>query len=100
MDQRRIGYIRVNTNDENADDQLKGVELVKVFTDTCSDSDTERPALKELIEYCTEGDEVHIQDKSRLSNNDMEMNVIVRELNQKGIDVYFHKEDLLFIGGF
>ena len=49
MQGHRIGYIRVSSFDQNPERQLDQVSLDKVFTDTASGKDTERPALEALL---------------------------------------------------
>ena len=45
MTSQRIGYIRVSSLDQNAERQLDGIHLAKVFTDKASGKDTNRPQL-------------------------------------------------------
>ena len=42
MTSQRIGYIRVSSLDQNAERQLDGIHLDKVFTDKASGKDTNR----------------------------------------------------------
>jgi DNA invertase Pin-like site-specific DNA recombinase len=53
--EKRVGYIRVSTLDQNTDRQLDGVALDKVFTDRASGKDTARPQLQAALEYLREG---------------------------------------------
>jgi DNA invertase Pin-like site-specific DNA recombinase len=48
--EKRVGYIRVSTLDQNTDRQLEGVKLDKVFTDKASGKDTARPQLQAALE--------------------------------------------------
>jgi DNA invertase Pin-like site-specific DNA recombinase len=95
---QKVGYIRVSTVDQNTERQLDGVELDRVFTDKCSGKDTNRPQLKALLEYVREGDEVHVHDISRMARNLEDLISLVKELNDKGVSIKFHKESLTFTG--
>lgn len=98
MNGQQIGYIRVSTVEQNTERQLDGVQLDKVFTDRCSGSNTDRPALNDLISYCRKDDTIHVHDISRMARNLEDLLDLVKELNKKGVAVNFHKENLLFTG--
>ena len=55
---QRIGYIRVSTFEQNPERQLDDVEVDKTFTDKASGKDTNRPALKALLDFVREGDTI------------------------------------------
>lgn len=93
-----IGYIRVSTLDQHTDRQLLNVELDHSFTDRCSGKDTNRPALKQLIEYAREGDVIHCHDISRMARNTEDLLRLVKEFTEQGISLKFHKEHLEFTG--
>ncbi|WP_016955807.1 recombinase family protein [Catenovulum agarivorans] len=94
----KVGYIRVSTVEQNTDRQLAGVKVDKVFEDKCSGKDTNRPALKQLLDYVRAGDEIHVHDISRLARNLEDLLNIVKSVNKKGISIHFHKESLAFTG--
>lgn len=96
--QQQIGYIRVSTIEQNTARQLDGLTLDKVFVDTCSGKDSQRPALTELISYAREGDVVHVHDISRMARNLENLLQLVKDFNSAGISVHFHKENLIFTG--
>ncbi|MCL4742952.1 MAG: recombinase family protein [Phycisphaerales bacterium] len=50
----------MSTLDQNAERQLEGVQLDRLFTDRASGKDTERPQLKALLAYAREGDTIVI----------------------------------------
>lgn len=89
-----IGYIRVSTADQNTERQLLDIELDKSFTDKCSGKYTDRPALKQLIEYAREGDVIHVHDISRMARNTEDLLRLVKEFTEQGISLKFHKEHL------
>ncbi len=91
-----VGYIRVSTVDQNTDRQLDGIHLDKVFIDKASGSNRNRPRLKDMLEYLREGDTVHVHSIDRLARNTTDLNNLVNSLNDKGITIIFHKENLTF----
>jgi DNA invertase Pin-like site-specific DNA recombinase len=52
---QRIGYVRVNTLDQNEKRQLEGQVLDRVFTDKAPGRDTARPQLMELWQFAAMG---------------------------------------------
>ena len=53
---------------QNATRRLIDIKLDKTFVDKCSGKDTNRSALKQLIEYASEGDAVHCQTDIKLTD--------------------------------
>lgn len=96
MTTQRIGYIRVSTIDQNADRQLDGIKLDRVFTDKASGKDTNRPQLQAALNHAREGDILIVHSMDRLARNVEDMLRIVRELNEKGVSVEFIKENMSF----
>ena len=96
--QQQIGYIRVSTIEQNTTRQLDGLILDKVYTDTCSGKDTQRPALTELINYARSGDVVHVHDISRMARNLEDLLQLVKSFNEAGVTIKFLKEALSFTG--
>lgn len=93
-----VGYARVSTVDQNTERQLDGMPLDKLFTDTVSGATTERPKLKELLGYVREGDVVHVHSIDRLARSLVDLLALVQGLVTKGVQIRFHKENLLFTG--
>jgi DNA invertase Pin-like site-specific DNA recombinase len=93
-----IGYIRVSTIGQNTERQLLNIELDKTFTDKCSGKDTNRTALKELINYARLGDVIHVHDISRMARNTEDLLRLAKEFTEQGISLKFHKESLEFNG--
>jgi len=98
MNSQAIGYIRVSTVEQNTERQLKDVTLDKTFTDKCSGKNTNRPALKELIDYARQGDVVHVHDISRMARNTEDLLNLVKQFIKNGISLIFYKESLHFTG--
>ena len=96
---QRIGYVRVSTLDQNAERQLDGIKLDKIFTDKASGKDTKRPQLVAALEYVRERDTLIVHSLDRLARNVEDLRRIVRELNDRGVSVEFVKNHLTFSGG-
>ena len=93
---KRVGYTRVSSLDQNEARQLDGIELDKVFTDKASGKDTKRPQLQACLEFLREGDELIVHSMDRLARNTEDLLRIVRTLNEKRVSVEFIKEKLTF----
>jgi DNA invertase Pin-like site-specific DNA recombinase len=95
---KRVGYIRVSSLDQNTERQLDGQELDKVFTDKASGKDTKRPQLQAALDYLREGDCLVVHSMDRLARNLDDLRRIVLGLTTKGVLVEFVKEHLTFTG--
>jgi len=91
-----VGYIRVSSVGQNTARQLDGVTLDKTFTDKCSGSTTNRPALAAMMDHVREGDTVMVHEISRLARNTSDLLTLVKKLNGKGVTVTFVKEAMTF----
>jgi DNA invertase Pin-like site-specific DNA recombinase len=98
MSGQDIGYIRVSSADQNTARQLDKIHLDKKFTDHASGKNVSRPQLIACLEYCRQGDTLHVHSMDRLARNLEDMLRTVRQLNEKGVQVKFHKEDKTFTG--
>jgi len=94
-----IGYRRVSSADQNTARQLEGLTLDRVFEDKISGSTIKRPALVDCLDYCRAGDRLVVHSIDRLARNLADLESLVSQLNQKGIEVRFVKENLTFSGG-
>ena len=92
----QVGYIRVSSTEQNTERQLDGIHLDKTFTEKASGGSRERPQLNAMLEYLRDGDTVHVHSIDRLARNTNDMNDIVNSLNDRGITIIFHKENLTF----
>lgn len=99
MKGQQVGYIRVSSILQNTDRQLAGIELDEVFTEKVSAKDAKRPQLNACIKHLRKGDTLHVHSIDRLARNLSDLEGIVKELNDKGVVVHFHKENLIFKGG-
>ncbi len=84
MTSQRIGYIRVSSLDQNAERQLDGIHLDKVFTDKASGKDTNRPQLQAALNHVRAGDTLVVHSMDRLARNVEDMLRLVREMNEAG----------------
>ena len=94
----RIGYVRVSTEEQNAERQLDGLSLDRVFTDRASGKDTGRPKLEEMLGYVRLGDTVVVHSMDRLACNLDDLRRIVQDLTGRGVRVEFVHEQLSFTG--
>lgn len=95
---KRVGYIRVSSVDQNTGRQLEGVEVDKSFTDKASGKDAQRPQLKAALEYLREGDVLVVHSMDRLARNLDDLRRIVMDVTDRGVQVQFVKEGMLFTG--
>jgi DNA invertase Pin-like site-specific DNA recombinase len=99
MTSQRIGYIRVSSLDQNAERQLDGIRLDKMFTDKASGKDTNRPQLQAALHHVRSGDTLVVHSMDRLARNVEDMLRLVREMNDRGVSVEFIKENMSFTAG-
>lgn len=92
-----IAYIRVSTVEQNEQRQIEAMNkynIEKWFTEKVSAKDTNRPKLQELLDFCREGDIVHIHDFSRLARSTKDLLDIVELLMNKGVCLVSNKENI------
>lgn len=94
-----VGYIRVSSYSQNTERQLQGVQIDKVYEEKASAKDAKRPILSDCLEYLRKGDHLHVHSIDRLARNLMDLQKIVTGLNDKGVSITFHKENLTFTAG-
>jgi len=95
---QRIGYVRVNSFDQNPARQLEHAQVDKVFTDQASGKDTQRPQLDALLGFVREGDTVVVHSMDRLARNLDDLRRLVQKLTQREVRIEFVKENLTFTG--
>ena len=93
----KVSYIGVRTEEQNEARQVeamkdKGIE--KYYIEKVSAKDTNRPKLKEMLEYVREGDIVYIHDFSRLARSTKDLLEIIEYLNNKKVALISNKENL------
>lgn len=93
----RVGYRRVSSFDQNLDRQLDGIKgIERVFEEKISGARSDRPALREMMAFCREADEIYVHSLDRLGRDIRDLLNIVEELNAKGVVVEFVSEHLRF----
>lgn len=93
----KISYIRVSTVDQHEDRQVKAMEnlgIEKWFKEKVSAKDTNRPKLKEMLEFAREGDTIYIHDFSRLARSTKDLLDLVEELQRRNVQLISLKENL------
>jgi DNA invertase Pin-like site-specific DNA recombinase len=93
----KLGYIRVSTVDQNEGRQkvlMEEKNIEKLFIDKCSGKNTNRPKLKELMEYAREGDIIHVESFSRLARSTKDLLELVEYWRSKGVSLVSFKEHL------
>lgn len=95
---QQLGYIRVSSFDQNPGRQLEDLELDKLFIDKASGRSTDRPKLKELLEYARQGDTIVVHSMDRLARDLKDLRNLVEHFTTKNIKVKFIKENLTFSG--
>lgn len=96
----RLAYIRVSTIDQNVQRQIEAMErynIEKWFVEKVSGKDMNRPKLQELLDFCREGDVIHIHDFSRLARSTRDLLEIVETLTKKGLHLYQIKKILIHL---
>jgi len=95
---QRVGYVRVSTFEQNESRQLHGVKLDRTFLDKASGKDVKRPQLEALLSFVRDGDTVICHSMDRLGRNLDDLRKLVLGLTERGIQVEFTKEHLVFTG--
>lgn len=93
----KIAYIRVSSIEQNESRQIEAMKIYNIekwFVEKISAKDTNRPKLKEMLEFAREGDTIHIHDFSRLARSTKDLLEIVEFLKQKNITLISNKESI------
>jgi DNA invertase Pin-like site-specific DNA recombinase len=101
MSSQNVAYLRVSSVDQSVARQqeaIKVVSLDKTFIEKASGKDTNRPVLQECLEYCREGDTLHVHSIDRIARNLKDLQGLVDQFIAKDVTVHFHKEGLIFNG--
>ncbi|OUC52249.1 hypothetical protein B7939_02170 [Eggerthia catenaformis] len=94
-----IGYIRVSTDHQNTDrqkDLLKKQypEIKKFYIDRQSGKNTDRPQLREMMNYARQNDVIVVESLSRLARNTRDLIDITDHLNKNEIHLISLKESI------
>ena len=100
-----IGYARVSTVGQGNGLQtqkqlLEEAGCKKVFFEKVTGANTiKRNELKEAIKFLDKGDTLIVTKIDRLARSIIDLNNIVKELNTKGVNIRFLKENIEFQAG-
>ena len=87
----KVGYARVSSVGQNLEVQLetlKSFGCEKIYQEKVSGTSTQgRDELKECIEFVREGDELVITRIDRLARSVLDLQLIVKELSDKGVNL-------------
>ena len=93
----RVGYARISTEGQQVARQeiiLQNLGVEKVFVETCSGKNTDRPELKKMLTFIREGDTVVIESISRLARNTKDLLLLVDEFSKRGVAFVSQKENI------
>ena len=93
----RIGYCRVSSAEQNTTRQevlMERLGVDKIFIDKCSGKNTDRPALKEMLDFIRADDIVIVESISRLCRNVRDLLEIIDNFQQLGVVFISQKESL------
>ena len=92
-----LAYIRVSTAEQNEARQVEAMKqfpIEKWYIEKVSGKNTDRPKLQEMLDFCREGDTIHIHDFSRLARSTKDLLDIVDGLTAKGVTLISNKENI------
>lgn len=92
----KVGYVRVSTIEQHEGRQLEELQkhrVEKVYMEKASGRNTEREQLKMMLDFVREGDEVIVEDFSRLSRSTKDLMDIIETLREKKVCLKSIKEN-------
>lgn len=92
-----VFYARVSTEQQNEARQIetaREVNAEKIFLDKLSGKDTNRPQLKQMLDFIREGDMVVVSEISRLARNTQDLLALVGKIHAKNVEFRSVKENL------
>ena len=93
----KVGYVRVSTAEQNTARQeviMEQLGVEKVFIDTMSGKNTDRPQLQEMLSFVREGDTLVVESISRLARSTKDLLSIMEELDKKKVKFVSQKESI------
>lgn len=93
---QRVAYVRVSSAGQNLARQLEAIgDVDKTYREYQSGSTTsQRPVLREALDYVREGDTLVVASIDRLARSLRDMLAIMEELETKGVTVEFTAQGL------
>ena len=92
-----IAYVRVSTVEQNEERQIEGLKkynIEKWFVEKISGKNTNRPELKNMIDFAREGDTIYIHSLDRLARSTKDLLEIVETLQNKKVHLVSNKENI------
>ena len=92
-----IAYVRVSTVEQNEERQIEGLKkynIEKWFVEKVSGKNTNRPELKNMIDFAREGDTIYIHSLDRLARSTKDLLEIVETLQNKKVHLVSNKENI------
>ena len=92
-----IAYVRVSTVEQNEERQIEGLKkynIEKWFVEKISGKNTNRPELKNMIDFAREGDSIYIHSLDRLARSTKDLLEIVELLQNKKVHLISNKENI------
>jgi len=92
-----IGYTRVSTKKQNLESQQEAIKkygVDRLYEEKASGRDTERPILKEVIDYLRPGDSLIIYDLSRLGRTVHQVMKLIDDFTKNNIGFISLKENI------
>ena len=93
----KIGYIRVSTEHQETARQQEimcSYQVDRIFSETLSGANTDRPQLRAMLDYVREGDTLYIESIIRLGRSTKDLLNIIDTLTGKGVTLISHKENI------
>jgi DNA invertase Pin-like site-specific DNA recombinase len=97
LDKTRLALVRCSSIEQNEGRQLEALkeyQIYKTFVEKASAKTTDRPMLKQLLDFAREGDTIYIIDFSRISRSVKDLLTLVEELDARDIKLISLKEAL------
>jgi len=85
----KVGYARVSTSDQDPGlqvDALKKAGCDKIFTETASGAQRDRPQLAEALKYMRDGDTLVVWKLDRLARSMKQLLATVDDLRERGVE--------------
>ena len=87
----KVGYARVSSVGQNLQSQIDALNeqnVERIFAEKVSGTSTKgREQLKEMLNFVREGDEIVITRVDRLARSVLDLQLIVQELTEKGVNL-------------
>ena len=93
----RIGYARVSTAEQHVERQkqiLQELGAEQTFVDVCSGKNTDRPALREMLNFARDKDVIICESISRLARNTRDLLELTDKLAEQGVGFVSQKENI------